>query len=199
MWAGFYERIFNFRQIRYFDIEGKHTGLFSKALTSPDGKIRIPINESADEKSQIEEYLKDYNGEGIQHIAVGTEDIYAATDRLADNGLKFMPGPPDTYYERSFDRVTGHEEPVERMKAHGITNAELQRGKVNTMRSMERYYEERETTSSVTHAEELIRHVMQGETVPGIEAEWEMAQQYIPSVTREEVNSWVATLFEDAP
>jgi 4-hydroxyphenylpyruvate dioxygenase len=119
-WFNFYADLFNFKQIRFFDIEGKMTGLFSRALTSPCGKIRIPINESADEKSQIEEYLKRYNGEGIQHIAVGTEDIYSATDRLADNELKFMPGPPDTYYENSFERVTGHDEPVERMKTHGI-------------------------------------------------------------------------------
>ena len=120
LWYGFYRDIFGFREIRFFDIEGKMTGLFSRALTSPCGKIRIPINESADEKSQIEEYLREYNGEGIQHIAVGTEDIYAATDRLAAAGLEFMPAPPDTYYERSHDRVTGHQEPIERMKRHGI-------------------------------------------------------------------------------
>jgi len=119
-WFGFYSRLFNFRQIRFFDIEGKLTGLFSRALTSPCGRIRIPINESADEKSQIEEYLKRYKGEGIQHIAVGTDDIYAATDALAENGIRFMPGPPDTYYEKSFERVKGHQEPVERMKRHGI-------------------------------------------------------------------------------
>ena len=82
-WANFYERIFNFRQIRYFDIEGKLTGLFSKALTSPDGKIRIPINESADEKSQIEEYLRDYKGEGIQHVACGCRDIYETVEHAA--------------------------------------------------------------------------------------------------------------------
>src|SRR5262249_36003471 len=80
-WFGFYTKLFNFRQIRYFDIEGKLTGLYSRALTSPCGRIRIPINESADEKSQIEEYLREYRGEGIQHIAVGTEEIYEATDR----------------------------------------------------------------------------------------------------------------------
>ncbi len=119
-WFGFYRDIFNFKQIRFFDIEGKLTGLFSRALTSPCGKIRIPINESADEKSQIEEYLKAYNGEGIQHIAVGSNGLYDATDRLSANGLEFMPGPPDTYYDKSFDRVQGHEEPVERMKRHGI-------------------------------------------------------------------------------
>jgi 4-hydroxyphenylpyruvate dioxygenase len=119
-WADFYERIFNFRQIRYFDISGKLTGLFSKALTSPDGKIRIPINESADDKSQIEEYLKEYRGEGIQHIAVGTDDIYASADAIAARDLKFMPGPPDLYYLKSFARVRDHGEPIEHLKKHGI-------------------------------------------------------------------------------
>ena len=119
-WFAFYTNLFNFRQIRFFDIEGKHTGLFSRALTSPCGRIRIPINESADENSQIEEYLRDYNGEGIQHIAVGTDAIYEATDALAANGLQFMPRPPDAYYKKSFRRVRGHAEPIERMKKHGI-------------------------------------------------------------------------------
>ncbi|MEP3279603.1 MAG: 4-hydroxyphenylpyruvate dioxygenase [Stappiaceae bacterium] len=119
-WFHFYADLFNFKQIRFFDIEGKLTGLFSRALTSPCGKIRIPINESADEKSQIEEYLKKYNGEGIQHIAVGSNDIYSATDQLAANELKFMPGPPEVYYENSFERVSGHSEPVDAMKKHGI-------------------------------------------------------------------------------
>jgi len=119
-WYKFYSEVFNFREIRFFDIAGKQTGLTSRALTSPDGKIRIPINESADDKSQIEEYLKQYKGEGIQHIAVGTEDIYTSTDAIAERGLEFMPGPPDIYYDKSFDRVTGHQEPIERMKKHGI-------------------------------------------------------------------------------
>ncbi|MXU65356.1 4-hydroxyphenylpyruvate dioxygenase [Oceanomicrobium pacificus] len=119
-WFDFYARIFNFRQIRFFDIEGKLTGLFSRALTSPCGRIRIPINESADEKSQIEEYLRRYKGEGIQHIAVGTEDIYGATDEIAERGLKFMPKPPETYYAMSHERVTGHEEPIDQMQKHGI-------------------------------------------------------------------------------
>ena len=120
LWYGFYAGIFRFKEIRFFDIEGKMTGLFSRALTSPCGKIRIPINESADEKSQIEEYLREYNGEGIQHIAVGTEDIYESVDRLAEAGIEFMPAPPDTYYLMSKDRVTDHEEPLDRMMRHGI-------------------------------------------------------------------------------
>jgi 4-hydroxyphenylpyruvate dioxygenase len=119
-WFGFYTKLFNFRQIRFFDIEGRLTGLFSRALTSPCGRIRIPINESADDKSQIEEYLRQYKGEGIQHIAVGTDAIYDATDALATRGLQFMPAPPDAYYEKSFQRVHGHTEPVDRMRKHGI-------------------------------------------------------------------------------
>ncbi|WP_349358359.1 4-hydroxyphenylpyruvate dioxygenase [Stappia sp.] len=119
-WWDFYRTLFNFRQIHYFDIDGRITGLVSRAITSPCGKIRIPLNESKDDTSQIVEYLKKYNGEGIQHIAVGTDGIYDATDRLADNGLKFMPGPPETYYARSHERVKGHDEPLERMKTHGI-------------------------------------------------------------------------------
>jgi 4-hydroxyphenylpyruvate dioxygenase len=119
-WYRFYADTFNFREIRFFDIQGKLTGLTSRALTSPDGKIRIPINESTDDKSQIEEYLRRYKGEGIQHIAVGSEDIYAATDAIAANGLKFMPAPPEVYYELSHDRVKGHDEPIDRMQRHGI-------------------------------------------------------------------------------
>ena len=119
-WFSFYADIFNFKEIRFFDIKGKATGLFSRALTSPCGRIRIPINESADEKSQIEEYLKEYNGEGIQHIAVGTEDIYSSTDAISADGLEFMPAPPDVYYDMSFARVKGHDEPIDRMKKNGI-------------------------------------------------------------------------------
>jgi 4-hydroxyphenylpyruvate dioxygenase len=119
-WYKFYADTFNFREIRFFNIEGKLTGLHSRALTSPCGKIRIPINESADDKSQIEEYLQQYKGEGIQHIAVGTDDIYASTEALGVRGLEFMPGPPDIYYDKSHDRVKDHTEPLERMKRHGI-------------------------------------------------------------------------------
>ena len=119
-WFRFYGEIFGFRQIRFFDIEGKYTGLYSRALTSPCGRIRIPINEDRGETGQIVEYLKRYNGEGIQHIAVGTEDIYAATDAIHDRGLRFMPKPPRAYYDLSHDRVPGHEEPVEEMARHGI-------------------------------------------------------------------------------
>lgn len=119
-WWAFYRDLFNFRQIHFFNIDGRITGLVSRAITSPCGKIRIPLNESKDNTSQIEEFLKHYKGEGIQHIAVGTDNIYEATDRLADNGLRFMPGPPSTYYDMSFNRVHGHDEPISLMKKHGI-------------------------------------------------------------------------------
>src|SRR5208337_3031721 len=92
-WAGYYERLFNFREIRYFDIEGKLTGLKSRAMTSPCGKIRIPINESSDDKSQIEEYLHLYHGEGIQHIALATENIYDSVEALASRGVAFQDTP----------------------------------------------------------------------------------------------------------
>ncbi|MFM7334746.1 MAG: 4-hydroxyphenylpyruvate dioxygenase [Tabrizicola sp.] len=119
-WFDFYGRLFNFRQIRFFDIEGKFSGLHSRALTSPCGRIRIPVNEDRGETGQIVEYLKRYKGEGIQHIAVGTEDLYAATDAIAEAGVKFMPKPPMAYYELSKTRVVGHQEPLERMAKHGI-------------------------------------------------------------------------------
>ncbi|MBD9527141.1 4-hydroxyphenylpyruvate dioxygenase [Paracoccus sp. PAR01] len=119
-WFNFYGKLFGFRQIRFFDIEGKFTGLFSRALTSPCGRIRIPINEDRGETGQIVEYLKRYKGEGIQHIAVGTDDIYTATDAIAARGLKFMPKPPLAYYEQSRNRVKDHAEPVDRMSEHGI-------------------------------------------------------------------------------
>jgi len=118
-WARFYERIFNFREVRYFDIEGKLTGLRSKAMTSPCGKIRIPINESADERSQIAEYLEAYRGEGIQHIALATRDIYGAVDKLRRQGIAFMD-VPDTYYEQTDARLPGHGEDLERLRRNRI-------------------------------------------------------------------------------
>jgi 4-hydroxyphenylpyruvate dioxygenase len=120
VWADFYSKLFEFREVRYFDIEGKLTGLKSRAMTSPCGKIRIPINESADDKSQIEEYLKAYRGEGIQHIALGSDDIYATVEGLAARGVKFMAPPPAAYYDNLEKRLAGHGEDVARMKTHGI-------------------------------------------------------------------------------
>ncbi|MGL5113784.1 MAG: 4-hydroxyphenylpyruvate dioxygenase [Beijerinckiaceae bacterium] len=119
-WAGWYEKLFNFREIRFFNIEGKLTGLISRALTSPCGKIRIPINESLDDRSQIEEYLRQYKGEGIQHIACGSRDLYATVEQLRANGLPFMPEPPATYYEKVDARLPGHGEDLSRMKANGL-------------------------------------------------------------------------------
>jgi 4-hydroxyphenylpyruvate dioxygenase len=118
-WADFYERLFNFREIRYFDIEGKVTGLVSKAMTSPCGKLRIPLNESQDDKSQIEEFLRDYNGEGIQHIALGSTDIYRSFDTLAARGVPFQD-TPDSYYDLVDARVAGHGEPTEELRRRRI-------------------------------------------------------------------------------
>jgi 4-hydroxyphenylpyruvate dioxygenase len=118
-WADFYAKIFNFRQIRYFDIEGKLTGLKSRAMTSPDGKIRIPINESSDDKSQIAEYLDAYRGEGIQHIALGTGDIYAAIERLRQRGVRFLH-TPKAYYDLVDQRLPGHGEDLARLARNEI-------------------------------------------------------------------------------
>ena len=118
-WAGFYEKLFNFREIRYFDIEGKLTGLKSRAMTSPDGKIRIPINESSDDKSQIAEYLDLYKGEGIQHIALGVRDIYYSVEQLAAHGVKFQD-TLDAYFDLIDERLPGHGEDVARLRADRI-------------------------------------------------------------------------------
>jgi 4-hydroxyphenylpyruvate dioxygenase len=118
-WADFYERLFNFREIRYFDIEGKLTGLKSKAMTSPCGKIRIPINESTDDKSQIQEYLSAYHGEGIQHIALGTGDIYQTVETLRARDVPFQT-VPDTYYEQVDKRLPGHGEDLARLAVDRI-------------------------------------------------------------------------------
>ncbi len=119
-WAEFYERLFNFREIRYFDIEGKITGVRSKAMTSPCGNIRIPINEEGnDAKGQIQEYLDLYRGEGIQHLALSTSDIYATVENLKARGVKFLD-TPDTYYELLDKRLPGHGENVAGLKANGI-------------------------------------------------------------------------------
>lgn len=120
-WAEFYEQLFNFREIRYFDIKGEYTGLLSKALTAPDGLIRIPLNEeSAQGSGQIEEYLMEYNGEGIQHIAFSCDDLPTCLDKLIDRGVPLMKAPPDTYYDMLDERLPGHGEQVEDLKARGI-------------------------------------------------------------------------------
>lgn len=115
----FYEKIFNFYEIRYFDIEGQKTGLTSRALSSPCGKIKIPINQSKDDLSQIEEYLKEYKGEGIQHIALNTNDIYHTVEDLHETGINFLT-VPDTYYEMINERIGNHHEAIERMRKNQI-------------------------------------------------------------------------------
>lgn len=114
-WADFYQRLFNFRQIRYFDIKGRLTGLHSRALTSPCGQIRIPINESSDDQSQIAEYLRAHNGEGIQHIALASDDIYASVDALRQRGVKFMR-TPDSYFDAIDQRLPGHGEDTQQLR-----------------------------------------------------------------------------------
>ncbi len=120
-WADYYEKLFNFREIRFFDIKGEYTGLTSKALTAPDGKIKIPLNEEGDGgKGQIEEFLKEFNGEGIQHIALICDDLVTAWDRLKEFGVPFMTAPPETYYEMLSERLPDHGEPADELKARGI-------------------------------------------------------------------------------
>jgi 4-hydroxyphenylpyruvate dioxygenase len=120
-WAEFYEKLFNFREIRFFDIKGEYTGLTSKAMTAPDGMIRIPLNEEASgETGQIEEFLMAYNGEGIQHVALRCDDLVACVDRLREAGVPMMTSPPDTYYEMLDERLPGHGEPVDQLQARGI-------------------------------------------------------------------------------
>ncbi|MBU6269471.1 MAG: 4-hydroxyphenylpyruvate dioxygenase [Sphingomonadales bacterium] len=124
-WARFYERVFNFREIRHFDIKGEYTGLASRAMTAPDDKIRIPLNEEAaagakGQGGQIDEFLRRYNGEGIQHVAFICDDLVKTWDRLKATGTPFMPAPPATYYQMLAERLPGHGEPVEALQQRGI-------------------------------------------------------------------------------
>ena len=120
-WAEYYERLFNFREIRFFDIKGEYTGLKSRALTAPDGKIRIPLNEEGEDgKGQIEEYLLEHRGEGIQHIALICDDLYVAVDKLRASGVELMTAPPDTYYEMLSERLPQHGEDEAELKTRGI-------------------------------------------------------------------------------
>ena len=118
-WADYYERLFNFREIRYFDIKGSKTGLASKAMTAPDGIVRIPLNESNDPKSQINEYLDAYKGEGIQHIACFTDDIYVTVEKMREAGIEFLD-TPDTYFDVIDQRIPNHGEDVERLRRNAI-------------------------------------------------------------------------------
>ncbi|MFM2333307.1 MAG: hypothetical protein RIQ74_2150 [Pseudomonadota bacterium] len=120
-WADFYEKIFNFQEIRYFDIKGEYTGLTSKALTAPDGKIRIPLNEDSDKgNGQIAEFLNEFNGEGIQHIAFICDDLISTWDKLKALGAKFMTPPPNIYYEMLDERLPNHDEPADELQKRGI-------------------------------------------------------------------------------
>ena len=118
-WADYYERLFNFREIRYFDIKGAKTGLLSKAMTAPDGMVRIPLNESSDPKSQINEYLDAYGGEGIQHIACFTDDIYVTVEKMREAGVEFLD-TPDTYFDVIDQRIPDNGEDVERLRRNKI-------------------------------------------------------------------------------
>ncbi|MEI6218903.1 MAG: VOC family protein, partial [bacterium] len=120
-WGSFYERIFNFREIRYFDIKGEYTGLTSRAMTAPDGMIRIPLNEEAGKTGgQIEEFLMQFNGEGIQHVALLTDDLIASVDALQLAGIPLMTAPNDVYYEMLEERLPGNGEPIGALQARGI-------------------------------------------------------------------------------
>ena len=120
-WAAFYERLFNFRELRYFDIQGTHTGLASKAMTAPDGLIRIPLNEEASRGAgQIEEFLMKFNGEGIQHVALLTDDLLATIDQLQLAGVPLMTAPNQVYYDMLAERLPGHGQPVAELQTRGI-------------------------------------------------------------------------------
>ena len=118
-WSDYYERLFNFREIRYFDIKGAKTGLVSKAMTAPDGIVRIPLNESNDPKSQINEYLDAYKGEGIQHIACFTDDIYTTVEAMRAQGIEFLD-TPESYFDVIDQRVPNHCEDVPRLARNKI-------------------------------------------------------------------------------
>jgi len=119
IWAEFYAKVFGFEEQKYFDIKGKATGLFSQAMIAPDRAIRIPLNESQDDKSQIEEFIRDYNGEGIQHFALTTNDIFATVEKLRARGVK-LQDTIETYYELVDKRVPGHGEDLDRLKRNRI-------------------------------------------------------------------------------
>ena len=131
-WSDYYERLFNFREIRYFDIKGAKTGLVSKAMTAPDGIVRIPLNESSDPKSQINEYLDAYHGEGIQHIALFTDNIYARGSH-APTGVQFLD-TPDSYFDRSIC-VSNHGERAALAKNKILIDADVETKQRKLLRS----------------------------------------------------------------
>jgi 4-hydroxyphenylpyruvate dioxygenase len=119
VWSDFYKTLFGFEEQKYFDIKGQATGLFSQAMIAPDKAIRIPLNESQDDRSQIEEYLREYGGEGIQHLALTTPDIYDTVERLRARGVR-LQDTIETYYELVDKRVPGHGEDLERLRRNRI-------------------------------------------------------------------------------
>ena len=119
VWSEFYRTLFNFEEQKFFDIKGKATGLTSQAMIAPDRAIRIPLNESQDDKSQIEEFIRDYHGEGIQHLALTTENIYETVEKLRARGVR-LQDTIETYYELVDKRVPGHGEDLERLRKNRI-------------------------------------------------------------------------------
>lgn len=119
-WCDFYSKVFNFREARYFDIRGKHTGLFSKVMRSPCSKFSVPINEPTEGKSQIQEYLDEYKGSGIQHLAFITENIVPTLEQMKDNGVEFLAPPPHTYYTQLKERLPQVTENLERLEKNAI-------------------------------------------------------------------------------
>ena len=120
-WANFYEKLFNFREIRYFDIQGEYTGLTSKAMTAPDGKIRIPLNEESKQGGgQIEEFLMQFNGEGIQHIALICDNLLEVVDKLGMAVCHWPTAPNDVYYEMLDTRLPGHGQPVPELQSRHL-------------------------------------------------------------------------------
>ena len=119
IWADFYMKIFNFHEIRFFNIQGSITGLISRALSSPCGNINIPLNEATDNDSQIEEFIREFHGEGIQHIALGTDDIYQSIEALRENSINFLD-VPDTYYEDIDKRIPWQQEDIPRLQHNKI-------------------------------------------------------------------------------
>lgn len=114
-WCDFYEKTFNFKETRFFNIKGKETGLISKVMSSPSQKLAIPINEPSDPKSQIQEYLNEYKGSGIQHIALGTDDIVLAVSKMREQGIEFLD-VPDTYYDEVKKRLPNVSEDIDKLK-----------------------------------------------------------------------------------
>lgn len=119
-WCDFYQKVFGFSEVRYFDIKGKSTGLISKVMKSPCGRFSVPINEPSDGKSQIQEYLDEYKGSGIQHIALVTNEIVPTLEKLKENKIEFLQPPPDTYYQQLKSRLPQVNEDVERLRRNAI-------------------------------------------------------------------------------